>query len=471
MIAMALLLVAPCVGRPAHADGQASFRILGSSQLSCPDSPAPSLEWAARLSLDRGALAIRRCGPEWRGFIQLAPGARWLLAVGNLAVEWAAGGLRSADEAFDRFARTGVGPVSRGVLRAPGTISWSRAPTRGIAVAAPFGPLGLAAWAAQGTRGAGVQAGPIAIAGETSAESGTPAGISLAARVPGVCLLEAVGRGGRTPRLTAVAARWRTMDRTGWGSIEGAFRLRAASEASLSGSEDGWDVRWTPSTDAKLRPSLSARTVRHESGGPLPELDRRLGLVITRLQGSSTIGASVIAEESERCQTQPDDPDRRVLLRTRRLVTDVHGRLCVGPTLTLGLRYRQSGLEAAVDPAGEPSGFPDVEDEPTSDAWDRGRGSALLGDLEWRSTRGVRIGLSIAAAADAQGPATWVPAHRPLDLPRWVLLPTASWLGEAWVGTCWRVIRLEAVGCLRSAGVSDTGPRLTLLGGLELRLN
>jgi hypothetical protein len=415
---------------------------------------------------DRGALAYRRRDSEVRGFIQITPAPRWLLAAGDLTLEWAAGDLRVAEEDFDRFARTGVGPAGRSVLRAAGTLSWSRAHVPGIAVAAPLGRCGLGAWRVGRARGGGVWAGPIALACERT-DAAAPIGISIAARVPGVLLLELAGSAGRRLAWNALAGRWKSPDRAGWGSLEGAFRLRSASGFDTLGVEEGWDLRWSPPSSASLRTTASVRTVRRGVNGPIPETENRLGVTITSAHAIGSLGASVTGEASERCRADPTDSERRVLSRLRRRVMDFHGRLNITPGLTLGLRYRQSGLEEDLEAADAVSN-PDADDDTVEGAWERGWGDAMLGAVEWRSTRGIWAGLSLTAAAGGEALPTWVPARRPLGATQWVRLPSGGWLGEAWFGTRWRGARFEAVCRGYSTGVLGEASIVTLLGGLEL---
>jgi len=469
-IGIVVLLASPQAWLPARAESSASLRCIGSGQPARPDGPAPTFEWTGRLTHDRGTLAFRRRGPEWRGFLQVTPGSRWLLIAGDVAVGWAAGGMTAPDESFDRFVRMGIAPVSRGVLRAHGTISWGRDRTRGIALAGSLGGLGLGGWVVGEAHGGGVFAGPIALACERPEGDAAPVEFSLAARVPGACLVEVVGRGGRRPALVALAGRWKASDPAGLGSIDGAFRLHSPSEAPESGADDGWDLRWSRSSGAGYRPSIQARTVRSETGGPLPELTRRLGIAITGMDGVASFGASMSGEECERCGKHPDDPNRRVLVRSRRLVADIHARLGLTPGLTLGLRYRQDGLEDEIDPADMPVGPTGGDGELIADTWDRGQGDAMLGELTWRSTRGLWAGLSLAAASDGEGPSTWVPARRPFGGSQGVLLPAGDWLGQMWIGARWRRLRLEGVCRLRSDRTSGTTASVTLLGGLELQV-
>jgi hypothetical protein len=440
--------------------------VLGSCRPAAWDARARSLEWTGRLACDHGAVAYRRRDADARGFIQITPASRWLLAAGDLTLEWAAGGLRVAEEDFDRFARTGVGPASRSPLRAAGTLSWSRAHVPGIALAAPLGRGGLSAWTVGRSRGGGVWAGPIAVACERT-DGAAPIGFSIAARVPGMLLLELAGHGGRRPAWNALAGRWKSPDRAGWGSLEGAFRLRSVRGSDTSGVEEGWDLRWSPPSSTSLRTFVSARTVRRGVNGPIPETASRLGFTITSAHAVGSLGASVTGEASERCRAHPTDTERRVLSRLRRLVTDLHGRLNVAPGVALGLRYRQSGLEEDVEAAESASDL-DVDGDTAAGAWDRGRGDAMLGAVEWRSKLGIWAGLSLTAASGGEPLPTRVPARRPLGATQWVQLPSGGWLGETWFGTRWRAVRVEAVCRQQSTGVPGEASTVTLLGGLEL---
>lgn len=452
--------------RPARADGRASLRVLGSSRPASGEAGARSLEWLARLTCDHAALAWRRRDADARGFLQVTPASRWLLAVGDLSLEWAAGGLRAAEGDFDRFARTGVGPAGRGLLRAAGTLSWSRAREPGVALVTPLGRGGLGAWAVGRARGAGLWVGPIAIACER-VERATPMGISVVARFPGALLLEVSGQGGLRPAGRALAGRWRSPDRAGWGVLEGAFRLRSAAGPDTSGIEEGWNLRWSPPASARLRPTVDARTVRHGVNGAIPETVHRLGFTMTSAQALGTFGASVTGEVSERCRMHPAGAERRVLSRRRRLVTDLHGRVNLAPGLALALRYRQSGLQEDVG-ATESSSDPDGAEDAAAGEWDRGRGDALLGAIEWRSTRGIHAGLSLTAASGGETLPTWVPARRPLGATQWARLPAGGWIGEVWLGARCRFVRFEAVCSRRMSGVPGAASALTLHGGVEL---
>jgi hypothetical protein len=458
------LLAALGFAVPARAQWHASLRACGAWQPAGPESLAAarsSIDWTARAGGGPLALALRRRALEWRGFARLAPARGWVLAAGDLNLEWAAGGLLASDVDFERSA-TGAG-AARELLRARGTTASRGDSDRGVALAATLGPAVVTAWSAGDRRGAGAGVGPFAIAS-------APGLVSLAARPSRGSILEAVVRPRPSPRLAALAGRWALPGPAGWGSCAGAFRLRAGEALCPGDAQEGWRAEWRSPAAARLRGSVVIRWLRRPEDRALPTLERRVALSLAGAAGGAgTFTLSLASEESERCQASPEDPARRVILRTQRLLTDLNGRLRATPALSLGLRYRQSGREESLDAAETPAEAL-AQDEPAAAEWDRGRGGALRLDLDWRPSHGLWAGAALSAAAGEGGASSWVPARGALGVTQWAILPAGRWIAEAWVGTRRGAARLEAACRLRPGDEPADPPRVSVLCGIELRV-
>jgi hypothetical protein len=380
----------------------------------------------------------------------------------------------AAEGDFDRHARDARRSPSD-LLRARGTTAGGRC-ARGWVAQAPVAGARLALWRCDEALGGAVSAGALGLALGGRGRAPGPPWLGSVALRRDAGVLELALRGGEGALgLHGWAGRW-ALDVGGLGSLSGCFRLRADPARHDPEREDGWEVTWSAPEASRLQPTVSARTVRGFASTSLPAVDRRLELRVSpRLPAPGALEASVGSDEREQVGRDPGAPERRVILRTRRLSANLRARVPLDRATTLVLRYRQSGLDrragAEAEPP-EPPGDDDAESETAeaeATAWDLGRASVLGCELETRPDRRWWAGGALVFASGGDGPASWVPARRPLGPAQWVRLGAGGWIASGWVGARRGPVRLEVVGRAQSAGESEEASRLTVLAGIEIR--
>lgn len=413
-----------------------------------PSEESLRIQWRA------GGLRVRRREELLLASATVAMQSGINLLVGDMALDWATGGLLGEATGDPLEKRNRINLSAGFPLRMRPTTAVRGAGQRGLVIAALRHRLQLASWILRRQAGFALGGGPCGLALHWP-ELTRPGAFAWSVvvrtsfddRAQERFLCEWFG----SRRAGSIGGRgwggaFSLGPRAPLGSLRGVFRYVESAAEEDPTRPAGWRVAWNLPLMAGLEPEVELRTLRRAARAqPLPTIERQAALAVCAEPWSGAFLRLTLASvRLQQCRGVPDDPEEKMIASTARFISGFIARIRLSARAEWLLRYRQSGGAIEVDAAARspelplqlrPEDFEEAvaEDQPLARSWERSSGGLLWSALRWKTGDRWSGSFALAATPAGAGRASSVPVRIPPGRSQWRSLGAQRWLAEGWL--------------------------------------